>query len=267
MRQRISITVFVVLMCGSATCLAQSSYRGLTPGLSTKANVVRVLGQPVTEISKTFYEYKSDKATEPIFVQYLRDSAVVARIELVYAATHERAGVIRALRLPQHATASQINSKGKLEEYFATAAVVLTYGGAEIRSGVSRVGYYSRELFESAVIKKPTDIAPAASNSSLSGRWSGSWKNSRGGSGDTSVNINEQDTGTITGDENGWVIENGQRSRNVLTWEYRNQDNGCRDYSVRWEVSADGQTANGTYKVTDRCEKQTYTGTYLNYRR
>ena len=131
---------------------------------------------------------------------------------------------------------------------------------------MSRVAYYSRELFESAVSNKPTEIASADSNNSLSGRWSGSWKNSRGGSGETSVNINEQDTGTITG-ENGWVIENGQRSRNVLTWEYRNQDNGCRDYSVRWEVSPDGQTANGTYKVTDRCEKQTYTGTYLNYRR
>ena len=266
MRHKLAGIVFLALI-SCATCFGQRAFQGLTPGQSTKANVVRVLGQPVTEISKTFYEYKSDKATKQIFVQYLRDSAVVARIELVYAATLERTGVIRALSLQPQPNASQINSKGQREEYFATAAVVLTYGGAEITSGVSRVGYYSRELFESALSKKPTDIARAASNSSLSGRWSGSWSNSRGESGDTSVNINEQDTGTITGDEDGWVIENGQRSRNVLTWEYRNQNNGCRDYSVRWQVSSDGQTANGTYKVTDRCEKQTYTGTYLNYRR
>ena len=85
----------------------------------------------------------------------------------------------------------------------------MTYTGADPSSGVSSIGYCSRELFESAVSEKPTDIASAASNNSLSGRWSGSWKNSRGESGDTSVNINEQNPGTITGDENGWVIRNG----------------------------------------------------------
>jgi len=266
MGQRISIIILVVLL-GCGACFGQSSFMGLTPGKSTRADVEIVLGQPVREVSQTLSEYKSEKESEQIFVQYRRDSSVVERIEAVYAAPIARSTALSSASLPSQASASQVNSRGRFEEYFTAGYVVLTYGSTDISGGVSRVGYYSRELFESAVSKKPTDIASAASNNSLSGRWSGSWKNSRGESGDTSVNINEQDTGTITGDENGWVIENGRRSRNVLTWEYRNQNNGCRDYSVRWEVSSDGKTANGTYKVTDRCEKLTYTGTYLNYRR
>lgn len=102
-------------------------------------------------------------------------------------------------------------------------------------------------------------------NSNISGRWSGSWTNSLGEKGQTTVNINEGSGGTITGDEDGWVIENGRRSGNVLTWEYRNRNDGCRDYVVRWEIAADGRTANGTYDVTDRCGGQTYSGKYLNY--
>ena len=99
-----------------------------------------------------------------------------------------------------------------------------------------------------------------------SGRWSGSWTNNKGESGTSTINIRE-DAGTITGDEDGWVIENGRLSGKVLTWMYRNQSNGCRDYYVRWEIAAAGGTANGTYTVTDRCEGKTYTGKYINYHR
>jgi hypothetical protein len=121
--------------------------RGLTPGQSTKSDVVKVLGQPVLELSKTLYEYKSDKTTEQIFVQYLPDSDVVARIELVYATTLERIAVMRALSLQPQPNASQINSKGRLEEYFSAARVVLTYVGPETTSSVRRVGFYSKELY------------------------------------------------------------------------------------------------------------------------
>jgi tetratricopeptide (TPR) repeat protein len=113
----------------------------------------------VTEISKTFYEYQSDKATEQIFVQYMRDSDIVARVELVYAASLERTDVMRALSLPLQPTASQINSKGNLEEYFSAAGVVVTYASAETTNGVRRIGYYSRELFESAAAKVPRGSA------------------------------------------------------------------------------------------------------------
>jgi hypothetical protein len=108
----------------------------------------------------------------------------------------------------------------------------------------------------------PTPAPPSAS-----GRWTGSWTNSKGDSGRSSINISEQGAGAFTGDEGGWVIVNGRRDGNVLTWEYRGQDNDCVDYAVRFEISADGSTANGTYTANDRCKKQTYTGKYLNYHR
>jgi hypothetical protein len=100
----------------------------------------------------------------------------------------------------------------------------------------------------------------------VAGRWSGSWTNSKGESGKSTINLRD-DGGVIKGDEDGWAIEDGRRVGNVLTWQYRNQNNGCRNYNVRWEISVDGRTANGTYSVTDRCTGQTYTGNYLNYHR
>ena len=102
---------------------------------------------------------------------------------------------------------------------------------------------------------------------SSSGRWTGDWDNSRGGTGTSTINIVEDTNGIITGDEDGWTIENGRRSGNILTWEYRNQNTGCRDYTVRLELSADGSLINGTYRVADRCENLVYTGNYINYRK
>ena len=170
-----------------------------------------------------------------------------------------------------------------------------------------RVAFYSRELYQAEVgkIKKAQEAAPAeavetpagrkpigaATESvinpnaqergatsgtvsrstepvvSVSGRWSGPWTNDKGESGNSTVNITELAHGEIIGDENGWLIEDGYRSGNELTWVYRNKNNGCRGYTVKWEISPDGRTASGTYRVVDGCEKTVYTGKYLNYRR
>ena len=111
------IILFVLLSC--APCLGQSSFRGLTPGKSTRAEVARALGQPLPKVSLTLSEYKSNKKTEQIFVQYRRDSEVVERIEVPYSERVERAVVLRLLNLPSQPTTSQANSKGRLKEYFA----------------------------------------------------------------------------------------------------------------------------------------------------
>lgn len=105
------------------------------------------------------------------------------------------------------------------------------------------------------------------STNSVSGWWSGSWSNSKGEKGETTINIIEGANGVITGDEDGWTIENGRRAENVLTWEYRNQNGGCRDYKVRIEISIDGIAANGEFEVSDRCENLIYKGKYINYRK
>lgn len=144
----------IILLCAllsGVMCLGQSSLNCLKPGKSTRAQVERILGQPVRELSETLAEYKTGKETEKIFVQYQQDSSVVERIETAYSGTIKRATVINSLKLPARATAAQINEGGRLEEYFAAANVVLTYAAGNAASGVSGVGYYSRELFESAM--------------------------------------------------------------------------------------------------------------------
>lgn len=147
------IILFVLLSC--ATSLGQTSFKGLTPGQSTRQDVEGVLGRPVRELSETLTEYNSAGGNEQVFVQYQRDSSIVARIEVAYADAIERSTALRSLNLPPRSTAWQINSKSRLEEYFSAACVVLTYAGADASSGVSRIAYYSRQLFESASAKLP----------------------------------------------------------------------------------------------------------------
>jgi hypothetical protein len=150
-----AFAVALLFLLSCVVCLGQSSFKGLAPGKSTKADVERALGQAVREVSETLAEYKSDQEREQIFVQYRRGSFIIERIELVYPATSERSAILRSLNLPPQPMALQTNSRGKFEEYFSPASLVLTYAGADAASGVNRVGYYSRELFESAVAKVP----------------------------------------------------------------------------------------------------------------
>jgi hypothetical protein len=76
----------------------------------------------------------------------------VERIEILYSKPVERSVLLGSLNLPPTPTASQVNSKGKLEEYFAPRNVVLTYSTGE-PALVSRFGSYSQELFEKSVPK------------------------------------------------------------------------------------------------------------------
>ena len=102
---------------------------------------------------------------------------------------------------------------------------------------------------------------------SVTGRWSGSWENTKGEKGTSTINIVEETSGLIKGDEDGWAIVNGRRSGNTLSWEYRGQNSGCRDYQVRLEIDADGRRADGTYEVSDRCKNATYRGRYNSYKK
>ena len=77
-------TMILFLLITCATCFGQSSYKGLTPGKSTRAEVERVLGQPVKTASATLSEYKPRWNADRIYVQYddAGPAATVERIEL-----------------------------------------------------------------------------------------------------------------------------------------------------------------------------------------
>ena len=101
---------------------------------------------------------------------------------------------------------------------------------------------------------------------SIAGKWSGSWQNSKGEKGTSTIHITDEANGVIKGDEGGWTIMNGQRIGNVLTWEYRDIEN-CRNYRVRFLISETGNLANGTYEAQDNCKKESYRGSYINYKK
>lgn|GEM_PF-5500172 len=102
----------------------------------------------------------------------------------------------------------------------------------------------------------------------LTGAWFGSYRNDKGESGTSIINLVERANGVLTGDEAGWKIQHGHRFGNVLTWQYLKRVRGCRDYQVRLELSDDGKVLTGTYTVKDRCAgPANYSGQYVKYER
>src|ERR1700716_3084346 len=88
MRNTLAVAL-LLLLCG--LCLGQTSYKGLTPGKSTRADVERVLGQPVNTVSETLVEYAPPSNPDParyrvkakVYVQYRKNSAIVERIAVL----------------------------------------------------------------------------------------------------------------------------------------------------------------------------------------
>lgn len=138
--------LFLLLAC--ASCFGQTSYKGLTPGKSTKADVERALGQPTSQVSESLFEYS--KGDSQIYIQYSKTSPAAIRILSIYSPAREREQVLAAEKLPRVADTRRTNKKGALEEYFGHPKyIVLTYE-KNSQTQVSQIGYYSPELFEVA---------------------------------------------------------------------------------------------------------------------
>src|SRR2546428_1912970 len=77
------LALFMLIAC--ATCFAQSTYKGLTPGKSTRAEVEGVLGLPKSEVSETLIEYTPREDVSRLYVQYggKTPTAIAERIELI----------------------------------------------------------------------------------------------------------------------------------------------------------------------------------------
>lgn len=101
---------------------------------------------------------------------------------------------------------------------------------------------------------------------SVSGEWAGTWSNSLGNTGSSTITIVEMPDGSITGGEGGeFVMSNGRREGNVLTWQYIGAQDACLDYECRFVIDSSGTQGQGSYTVTDSCQDRTFTGTYIAY--
>ena len=169
--KRITVAVICTLL-SYGVCFGQSAYKGLTPGKSTRAEVERVLGQPVNKVSETLVEYAPPSTPDPapyrvkvkVYVQYRRDSGTVERIAVLV-----RGEDTNAAPAPYWQSFDRSYGQGwqsglvdaKVEVKTGTKTRLAIYIGEPLFAVYSfttpysydddRVEYYSRELYESAV--------------------------------------------------------------------------------------------------------------------
>jgi hypothetical protein len=141
---RRSLLAVGLLLFAWGICFSQTSFHGLTPGWSTRADVERLLGQPIKEHSSTLVEYhplqeSRARGVTKVYVQYRKDSSVVERIESLLVQPRNRADILKNLQLPEQPAARGANAAGDLQEYFGPPFyIVLTYQGADASGGVAR---------------------------------------------------------------------------------------------------------------------------------
>ncbi|MEX2272467.1 MAG: PAN domain-containing protein [Vicinamibacterales bacterium] len=143
-----TLVLVSVLLLAAAPGRAQSRFRDLTPGVSTRDEVARALGAPVRNVSKSLVEYPAPEGMARVEVEF--DNAGVAqRIEVHLDPPVTR----RALSASYGLSGSDARKArgGKLVEYFAGEALVsFTYGSEAEASGVASVGHFSRRAFSAA---------------------------------------------------------------------------------------------------------------------
>src|SRR5436190_1947208 len=150
----IYVLAFLVLAC--ANCAGQMNVKGVTPGKSTRAEVERVLGQPVSKVSETLVEYRPLELTGKIFVQYRAEAGVVERLEILCRLPNSNCNdFARKWALePLFATDPEAvkSGDGKLIFYYRQPHYVVTTAEEESAS-VFRMAFYSRELYAVTVTK------------------------------------------------------------------------------------------------------------------
>jgi hypothetical protein len=168
---KLSIVTLVALL-GCSVSFGQSTYEGLTPGKSTRADVERVLGQPVNKVSETLIEYAPPSNPDPsryrvkakVFVQYRRDSSTVERIAVLVRGEDTSAAPAPYWQSFDRSYGQGFQSglvDAKIEVKKETKTRLAIYIGEPLFAVYSfttpysydddRVEYYSRELYESAV--------------------------------------------------------------------------------------------------------------------
>ena len=178
----LGVMFFAIAMC--ATCFAQSSYKGLTPGKSTRTEAERVLGRPVKSVSATLIEYRPQPLTSKVFVQYRAGSAVVERIEVLCRLENSTCNDFTKslnLRLPEPESAKVPElGGGKYSVFYygapVYAAATIDDAGFENNEIVPfRIAFYSRELYQAAKEGNEAAIAQAAEDQKKPPPLSGSY--------------------------------------------------------------------------------------------
>lgn len=138
-----------VVLLLAAPAFAVSTYLGIQPGLSTRANVQAILGAPVASPSSNVLEFRAPSGGGRIVVEFRDKDGLVDKIERIFQKPVSRAAMMRSLELAGEPEERRNLREGNLVEYFGDIkTLALTYKTGEERSGIISVGYYSMELYE-----------------------------------------------------------------------------------------------------------------------
>ena len=153
------VFIILCLLVACGTCFGQSTFEGLTPGKSTRADAERVLGQPVKKVSETLIEYRPQPLTSKVYVQYRQGSPVIERIEvLCRLASSTCDDLIKSsnLHLPEEPNSGKADEQKWKFLYGSPLFIVTSGDNADLvgdRLVPSRVAFYSRELYEAEFVR------------------------------------------------------------------------------------------------------------------
>jgi hypothetical protein len=126
--------------------LAQSPFMNLTPGVSVRAEVARVLGNPLRPTPKGALEYPPPDGLAGVEV-YFDNKGIVQRIDVFLEQPVTRRALAARFGLPERESAEKA-AGGKRIEYYAGPLLALTYASNNVADGVGVIGHYNRGLFE-----------------------------------------------------------------------------------------------------------------------
>lgn len=154
----LGIVAFVALP--SRSLVAATKYLALEPGVSTKVDAARALGEPVFSMGDILLEYAARGGTGAIFVELRTSGEIVDRIEVRMPPNTTRPALAALVALPAAPNATRKDRAGALLEYYGNGnALMVAYTGADASSTVASVTYYSDAAFA-----KQIEIVDATAN-------------------------------------------------------------------------------------------------------
>ena len=150
MTNRTSIIILFMLLA-YATCSAQTSFQGLTPGINTRADAEKILGVPRDVYWGNVCLYSPPAGLKEVRVTYgdAKPDDIIDQFEIQLLKPVSRLGLIKKFELPEKSDVQRFDSDNKLTELFGGKALIyLSYAGHDASTGVEWIIYYSQRDFQ-----------------------------------------------------------------------------------------------------------------------
>ena len=143
------IVIVAAIALAAPVTHTQSSYRGLTPGTSTRQDVRRVLGNQVQDAGADSDSYPASEGLSSVRVDYTPDG-VIRRIKLTFDQPVTRRTLAASFGLPA-TDGHRRTGPGWLMEFFAAPALLgFSYASDTTESGVKALEHFDAASFASA---------------------------------------------------------------------------------------------------------------------